>query len=101
MIKLKDILNKEFSAVALQPVRDLPEPPPVLGSPGMAFALGAGQAIAGGFAAGEFDGPGNALNDIGGDFNAFDVDTSNIFGSGPGQISLSSTFEMDSNWMDK
>lgn len=72
-VKLKDILNKEFSAVALSPVRDIPEPPPVLGNPGMTFALGAGKAIASGFAAGEFDGPGDALNtdiDVNYDFNA-------------------------------
>ena len=69
-IKLKDALNSEFSAVALQPVRDLPEPPPVLGSHGMAFALGAGQAIASGFAAGEFD----SAPDWQSDFNSFDID---------------------------
>ena len=79
-IKLKDILNKEFSAVALSPVRDIPEPPPVLGNPGMTFALGAGKAIASGFAAGEFDGPGDALNtdmDVNFDFSQ-DLGASNF-----------------------
>ena len=97
-IKLKDILNNEFSAVALQPVRDLPEPPPVLGSPGMAFALGAGQAIAGGFAAGEFDGPGNWQSNL--QESSFDIDFT-------GGDNLTSNFDwgadygFTSNWMDK
>lgn len=68
-IKLKDVLNKEFSSVALQPVRDIPDPPPVLGNPGLTFALGAGSALASGFAAGEFEGTkdwSSGLEDAGG-----------------------------------
>ena len=100
-IKLKDVLNKEFSSVALQPVRDIPDPPPILGNPALTFALGAGKALASGFAAGEFDGPGDWSSGMD---NAFDIDFSDsgssIFGSGPGQISYGSTFEFDTNWMN-
>lgn len=90
-VKLKDLLNKEFSAVALENVRDLPEPPPVLGNPGMTFALGAAQAVASGFGAGEFDGPGEALNnEVNFDFNA-DVNSSFDWGADYG---------FTSNWYD-
>lgn len=66
-IKLKDAINRQFSKVALQPVRDLPEPPPVMQNPGQIFALGAANAIAGGFAESEFEGwfgSGPLKNDI-------------------------------------
>ncbi len=46
-IKLKDVLNQQFSRVALQPVRDIPEPAPTMENPSMVFALGAAGAIAG------------------------------------------------------
>ena len=100
-IKLKDVLNKEFSAVALQPVRDIPDPPPVLGNPGLTFALGAASAVASGIGAGEFSSTPDALSDTAGSFNAWDIDSSSaIFGSGEGQIPWSSTFEFDSDWMN-
>ena len=73
-IKLKDVLNKEFSAVALQPVRDIPDPPPVLGNPGLTFALGAASAVASGIGAGEFESTPNALNDMPDYSNAFDTE---------------------------
>ena len=98
-IKLKDVLNKEFSSVALQPVRDIPDPPPILGNPGLTFALGAGKALASGFAAGEFESTPDWSSNLN---NSFDIDfdgTDSMFGSGPGQIPWSSTFEFDTNWM--
>jgi len=48
-LKLKNVLNQEFSKVAIQPWNDLPEPPPVLGNANMTFALGMGSAIASGW----------------------------------------------------
>ena len=53
-LKLKDTLNKEHAKVVLNPVRDIPEPPPVLKNPGMIFMLGAAQAVASGIGEGEF-----------------------------------------------
>ena len=94
-IKLKDVLNKEFSAVALTPVRDLPEPPPVLGNPGMTFALGAGKALASGFAAGEFDGPGNALQDTN-----FDIDFTGDGVIGGSAFDWGADYGFTNNWTE-
>ena len=46
--RLKSELNRSFSKVAVQPVADLPEPPPVMGSPGMALMMGAANALSAG-----------------------------------------------------
>lgn len=94
-VKLKDILNKEFSAVALTPVRDLPEPPPVLGNPGMTFALGAGKALASGFAAGEFDGAKDWQN------NSFDIDFTGDSQIGGSAFDWGADYGFTSNWYDK
>ena len=65
-LKLKDTLNKEFSKVVLNPVRDIPEPPPVLENPGSIFMLGAAGAIASGIGEGEFKSPDYQAKDLGG-----------------------------------
>ena len=46
--RLKSQLNQSFSKVAIQPVADLAEPPPVMGSPGMALMMGAANALSAG-----------------------------------------------------
>ena len=46
--RLKSELNRSFSKVAVQPVADLAEPPPVMGSPGMALMMGAANALSAG-----------------------------------------------------
>lgn len=48
-LRRQEIVNSAFSKVALQPVRDIPEPPPVLENPNMIFAIGAAGALAGEF----------------------------------------------------
>ena len=49
--QLKTKMNQAFSKVALNPIPDLAEPPPVMGSPGMALMLGMGQALGAGLEA--------------------------------------------------
>ena len=58
--RLKSELNRSFSKVAIQPVADLAEPPPVMGSPGMALMMGAANALSAGLGGmdGETMGPG-------------------------------------------
>ena len=46
--QLKARLNRSFSKVALEPIQDIPKPPPTMGNPGMALMLGMGQAVAAG-----------------------------------------------------
>ena len=46
--QLKGQLNRSFGKVAIQPVQDLAEPPPVMQNVGMTFMLGMGQALAAG-----------------------------------------------------
>ena len=93
-IKLKDVLNKEFSSVALQPVRDIPDPPPVLGNPGLTLALGVGSAIASGIGAGEFESTGNALNDMPDYSNAFDTEFD------VGGFDWSADYSFTNDWMN-
>ena len=46
--RLKADLNRSFSKVAIQPVADLAEPPPVMGNPGMALMMGMANAVSAG-----------------------------------------------------
>ena len=46
--RLKADQNRAFSKVALEPIQDIPKPPPTMGNPGMALMLGMGQAVAAG-----------------------------------------------------
>lgn len=97
-IKLKDVLNKEFSSVALQPVRDIPDPPPVLGNPGLTFALGAASAVASGFGEGEFGGNTDWQSDFASDMpdysNAFDTEFD------MGGFDWSADYSFTNDWMN-
>ena len=46
--RLKTDLNRSFSKVAIQPVADLAEPPPVMQSPGLALMMGMANAVSAG-----------------------------------------------------
>ena len=48
--QLKSTLNQSFGRVAIQPVQDIAEPPPVMQNVGMTFMLGMGQALGAGIA---------------------------------------------------
>ena len=51
-IKLKSTLNQQFGKVAIQPWEGIPEPPPVMGNPGMTLMLGVAGSVAGEFGSG-------------------------------------------------
>ena len=97
-LKLKDTLNKEFSKVVLNPVRDIPEPPPVLKNPGMIFMLGAASAVADGIGAGEFKSNDyKAKAPTGGNTSVSFADSMDL-GSGFGSYDYSSMINPSINW---
>ena len=62
--QLKGTLNKAFSKVAVAPIPDFAEPPPVMGNVGMTLMLGMGQALGAGLegAQAKTMGPGQTPN---------------------------------------
>ena len=99
-LKLKDTLNKEFSKVVLNPVRDIPEPPPPLENPGSIFMLGAAGAVASGIGAGEFKSPDyGAKGSVGGSSGMSFADSYNAdLGGGFGSNAYSSMINPSINW---
>ena len=55
---LKGQLNRSFGKVVIQPIADLPPPPPVMQNVGLTLMLGMGEALGAGLSAGSGTGDG-------------------------------------------
>ena len=81
--QLKGTLNRSFSKVAVAPIPDFAEPPPVMGNVGMTLMLGMGQALGAGLEGMQAT---NSMNDITKQLQTQQTGSTGYTYQNPGQI---------------